>query len=511
MRGPAQEVTVDSGYRKERSVDQTGTPLDAASLLDAGRRSSSPGLFPYFLDSVYMGGLLMTVPYLACAGRGRFLVDHLRRQTQDIPARAGENPCVWVHGVSVGEILSARGFLKKYSDIFPDWDIVLSTTTRAGIEAGSKHYPDKQIISFPFDMSFLVKRAFDRIRPDLVIIVEHELWPNFLRHAEFRRVPVVIVNGRLSERSLRGYRWLSRIMAWPPRGVVQICVEDETSASGFCELGIDRSRVRVTGNIKFDSILEQPLCSRQELGLSADDWVLVAGSTHVGEEEPLIDSFCQLRAEEPRVRLVLAPRRIERTAEISRALERRGLRPVLWSRVARENAPAHGSVTRTLAGLGGGTGLRGTADNNGNGNGGSVVESRELERDQVLLVDTVGELHRLSGAGDVVFVGGSFVPFGGHNIIEPASLGRPVVIGPHYKNFRQVVASFRENDALIVVKDRSELLAKLRYLHANPDAATQLGQRAAATVARNVGASQRTFDAVRPLVDELNGRLQGRD
>ncbi len=208
-------------YAKEGRLTTASTPQGAASAGDAGKPATRR-LLPYLLDSVYLGGLAITAPYLACAGRGRPLMDHVRRQTQDIPIRAGNRPCVWVHGVSVGEILSARGLLKKFSEEYPDWEVVLSATTRAGIEAGKKHYPGRHVISFPFDMSFLVRRAFDRIRPDLVMIVEHELWPNFLGHAASRNVPVVIVNGRLSERSLRGYRWLSRLMAWPPRSVVQI-------------------------------------------------------------------------------------------------------------------------------------------------------------------------------------------------------------------------------------------------------------------------------------------------
>lgn len=493
-------------YAKGGSVTMSSTPKDTASSEAAGEcfsagEPSTRKLYPFLLDAVYVGALVVTAPYLACAGRGRLMMDHLRRQTRDIPIRTGSRPCVWVHGVSVGEILSARGLLKKISEEYPEWELVLSTTTRAGIEAGKKHYPDRQVISYPFDMSFLVRRAFDRIRPDLVIIVEHELWPNFLGHAESRKVPVIIVNGRLSERSLRGYRWLSRVIAWPPRGVVQICAEDETSARGFCELGVDPSRVRVTGNIKFDNTLETPPCRRDELGLRTEDWVLVAGSTHVGEEELLIDSFCKLCAQDPRARLVLAPRRVERTAEISRALERRGLQPVLFSHLVDGVGEGHGIGRSDRHGL-----RRSRGAPAYNGNGGGTLRGRALDQDQVLLIDTVGELHRISAASDVVFVGGSLVPFGGHNIIEPASLGRPVVVGPHHENFRQVVASFRDDEALVVVKNRAELLSKLRFLQANPEQAHQLGQRAAATVARNVGASQRTFDAIRPLIDKLNRR-----
>jgi 3-deoxy-D-manno-octulosonic-acid transferase len=161
------------------------------------------------LDSVYFGLLACMVPYLWIRGKGRQVRDHIPRRFRDIPPRAGDRPCLWVHGVSVGELLSVRKLLARFEEEFPGWEIVLSTTTRSGLEAARVHYPESPAISYPFDFSYLVKRAFDRIRPDLILIVEHELWPNFLWQAQARHVPVAMVNARLSERSLRGYRWLS--------------------------------------------------------------------------------------------------------------------------------------------------------------------------------------------------------------------------------------------------------------------------------------------------------------
>lgn len=447
------------------------------------------------------------MPYLFCVGRGRGVMDHLRRQTKPPPKRRSNRPCLWVHGVSVGEILSARRFLKQFNKTYSDWEIVLSTTTRSGLEAGERHYPDCSIFSYPFDLSFLVRRAFESIRPDLVIIVEHELWPNFLGHAAARNVPVVIVNGRLSGRSLGGYRWLSRLLRWPPRSVVQFCVEDERSAEGFRELGVPSDRICVTGNFKFDNMVTPSSCCRQDFGFSSKEWVIVATSTHPGEEEQLVQAYMKLRAEDPNTRIIIAPRRVERSAEIGRIVEKRGLRPMLWSHLeTRQQAVA--STAMNVANNGNGTHpFAAVADNNGNGTdygAGYVTRTRGIQTDQVLIVDTVGELQHVVPSADVVFVGGSLIPFGGHNVIEPASLGQPVIIGPHYDSFRQVMSAFLAQDAVVVVNDARDLYNKLRRLKSHPEESQRLGERAATTVARNTGASERTFEAIQPIVAGLN-------
>ncbi len=477
--------------------------------IDAGRalapletRRGRWDVVPWLVDAVYLTALVFALPYLVVTRRGGRVIDHWRRRTGRVERRSSDRPCVWIHGVSVGEILSARGILAQLESEFPDWEIVLSTTTRAGLAAARRHYPHHRVISYPFDFSFLVRRAFRRIRPNLVVIVEHELWPNFLRLAGSRGVPVVLVNARLSERSRQGYRWLSRIFRWPPRSVVHICAEDETSARGFEELGVERERVTVTGNLKFDSSSAAGVCTRRELGLSPENWTFVAGSTHHGEEDIVIESFCKLREEDSRARLVLAPRRTDRTSEISRAIRRRGLRPVLWSKLARSNRAIRQSRTN-------GTVLDsppGAPAAPLNGHASASFQPLSLAADEVLLVDTVGDLPRIAGSGDVVFVGGSLIPFGGHNVIEPARHGCPVLIGPHYGSFRQIVSSFLADRAMLVVQDRNELLARLRDLRSNPDKAQGMGARARATVARNVGASARTFAALHPIVAELTRR-----
>ena len=435
-------------------------------------RQKPRSLRPYLLDSIYLGGLLVSVPYLFLTGRGSLVIDHFRRRWRPIPSRASHRPCVWVHGVSVGELLSVRRFLTRFCEEFDGWDVVLSTTTRAGDETGRLHYPDFPIITYPFDFSRSVRRAYDCVKPDLVVIVEHELWPNFLGEAQTRGVPVAIVNGRLSPRSLRGYRALSRVISWPPPAVVSLCVEDESSARGFRDLGVSPHRIHVTGNLKFDRRIPVHGGVRQDLGFAEDHWVFVASSTHPGEEDTLARVFRALHATDDRARFLLAPRRVDRAEEVARIVRGRGLRVDMWSR--RSNR-----------------------------------DSDSEPDSEVVIVDRVGELADLLAAGDAVFVGGSLVPFGGHNVIEPAIVGRPVLTGPHHGSFRSVVRAFRDRDALIVCRDGDELLANLVRLREDRELARGMAARALETVRSHAGASDRTLEALRPIVESIMAARAG--
>ena len=440
-------------------------------------RKDTWGVRPLLLDALYVGGLAVAIPYLCLRGRSTQLWEHIRRRSRGVPRREGKRPCLWIHGVSVGEVFSTRRLVERLAAEFPAWEPVISTTTRAGLEAARKAFPQLQVFSYPFDLSPLVRKAFDRINPQLIVIAEHELWPNFLDLAGVRGVPVVLINGRLSERSQRGYRMLSWFISWPPPSIVRVCAEDETSADGFRRLGVDADRIRVTGNLKFDNV-ERLNGARRSIPREGD-WVLVGASTHPGEEEALLDSFEALHRSDPRIRMVLAPRRVERVRELEKLVRRRGLRSYLWSE--------HGA-------------------RNGNGLGVAAADEGGRSPGDVYLVDTVGELSRISATANAVFVGGSLVPFGGHNVIEPASHGCPVIIGPHYQNFRQVVSAFVEHDAVLIAGDRDDLTQKLRDLKANAEFAEGMGQRAIETIAHHTGATERTLEVLRPLLHEVAAR-----
>jgi 3-deoxy-D-manno-octulosonic-acid transferase len=407
------------------------------------------------------GYIVLAVPAVLLSllrGKRATLMDHLaRRVLTAVPEREERGPCLWLHGVSVGEVLAARSVAGAAARECPDWTVVVSSSTRAGVEAAQIHFRDYLVFSCPLDLSWLVRRSFRRLRPDAVVIVEHDLWPNWLRQARARGVPVAMVNARLSRRSLKWYERLTRLSPWIERHLALVCVQDEGSAEGFRRLGFGADKLKVTGNLKFDSPTPPVSGVREALGFSAGDWVLVAASTHAGEEEALLDVFTRVRERDPHSYLLLVPRRPERTEEVAALIRARGL----------------------------GFALRSQGQRSG---------------DEVLLVDTVGELARLSAAADLVFVGGSLVPVGGHNVVEPASLGKPVLLGPHFHNQKSVVASFLEREALVVVRDGNELVERVLELKGDPSRAAELGERARQTVLENVGAGERTFEALRDVV-----------
>jgi len=391
--------------------------------------------------------------------RGR-VRDHLRRRAiEPIPKREGEAPCLWLHGVSVGEVLAARRLIEQFAAAHPSWEVVVSVSTKLGLEAALSAYPEHLVVSFPLDLSGRVGRAFDRLRPNLIAIVEHDLWPNFLRTASRRGVPVALINARLSERSGARYRAVSRFLSWPPGELAAICAQDDASAGRFSELGVPADRIAITGNLKFDNPAPATDGLREALGFSESDWLLVAGSTHEGEEEMALDALRTAREADEHTFLVLVPRRTERVAQVARLIEERGFSHALWS-----SEPRRGP--------------------------------------DVLLVDTMGELPRICGMGDVVFVGGTLAPVGGHNVIEPASLGRAIVIGPHYHKARNVVEDFRRRDAIEIAPDSAGLVSRIQALKARPDRAREIGARARGTVDENLGATARTLEALERILPE---------
>jgi 3-deoxy-D-manno-octulosonic-acid transferase len=427
------------------------------------------------LDLIYTVAALFGRAIAAIRGRSESFLDHRDRRSRryDPAARTGTAKALWLHGVSAGEVLAARRAIEIFRARHPDWEIIVTATTRLGLEAAQRGYPGLRVESFPLDFSRTVSRGLDRLRPSVIAIVEHDLWPNFLRAASDRGIPVVLINARLSPRSFRRAKLFAPVVTWPPRSLAAVLAEDEESRRRFIELGWNPSRVVATGNLKFDTPPPPGVDGlRAALGFGDDDWILVAGSTHEGEEEAALDAFVKLRETRERAstrtRLVLAPRRLERTDAVEALIRVRGFTLSRFSSGSKQGS------------------------------------------DDVLLVDTMGDLSRLTGLGDVVFVGGTLVPVGGHNVIEPASLGRPVVIGPYWFNSRSVVEHFLRENAILVVDDGNELGDAVCRLANDPDAARQLGECARETVRRNLGASQRTVDGIDDVIDALESRREQR-
>ncbi|MHC4820424.1 MAG: 3-deoxy-D-manno-octulosonic acid transferase, partial [Planctomycetota bacterium] len=381
-------------------------------------------LLQLFYDVGYTCLMLLGLPFflfkMATSRRWR---SGLRERLGGVEPRAGDRRCLWIHGVSVGEVLAAQTLVARIREEMPDWEVVISTTTRTGQDVARRTYPDCRIFYYPLDLSFATGRCIRRIRPDAVLLVELEIWPNFLLATSRQDVPVFLVNGRITERSLKGYKRLQWLVPEPMDRIGLYCVQTPAYRDRFLSLGVPEERVFVTGTMKFDTVTaEESKDVRrtflEAFGFEEGDWVLIAGSTHDGEEKLVLDAFRAVADRDPRARLVLAPRHLERLADVEAAVREMGFEP----------------VRRTDGADPGGAGPR-----------------------RVVVLDTMGELASSYSAADVVYVGGSLVPHGGQNVLEPAGLAKPVLTGPHCWNFDEVVEALAESGGLEMVQDAEGL------------------------------------------------------
>ncbi|MCA8921215.1 MAG: 3-deoxy-D-manno-octulosonic acid transferase [Planctomycetes bacterium] len=423
------------------------------------------------VDFAYYGALLLSSPALALKfgrPRGRRHLAGLRQRLGACRRRSSRRPCIWIHGVSVGEIVAAAPLIEALHTHLPDYEVVLSTTTSTGQQVAKKSYPGLRVIYYPLDFTWAVRRVLDAIRPDLVILVELEIWPNFLSEAYRRKIPVALVNGRISERSFSRYRYVRGWLFDPLGKVGRFCVQTERYADRFRQLGLPADQIYVTGSMKYDQLqLSQADGAeiRREIGIGASETVLIGGSTHPSEERALVEAYRALREATPDLRLVLVPRHTERAAEVARIVREAVGEPVLRSQ---------------------------------------QLEAREptLPPGAVLLVDTIGELGRLYSAADVVFVGGSLIPHGGQNMLEPVAFGKPTVFGPHWDNFKEQVERLSAARGVREVKDAAELTQVLGEFLRNPEEARAMGARGRDALLAARGATERTLEVLRTYLRE---------
>jgi 3-deoxy-D-manno-octulosonic-acid transferase len=374
---------------------------------------------------------------------------------------------IWVHAVSVGETRAAIPLLRALKAAYPQSALVLSNVTETGhaIAGGIKEVDLR--IFFPFDLSWVVRRVFARINPSLIVIVETEIWPNFVRLAHQSGIPVLLVNGRISDRSYPRYRrarWLFRPIL---QQFSAFCMQTEQDAERIRGMGAPPARVEVTRNLKFDMQATLPDSAaaaslRQSLRLFDRASIWVAGSTHAGEEEVVLDVYRQLVEERRDLVLVLVPRHPERCRGIGELLSGRGIPYIL--RTATESS------------------------------------ARMLAPGEVLLVDTVGEMLKLYAVADLVFVGGSLVAVGGHNILEASLLKKPVIFGNYMHNFKEISQLLLEAGGGIQVASSSELLAAVRRLLDNDEEGRRMGERGHALLDANAGATEHTLTVIRRLL-----------
>ena len=392
-------------------------------------------------------------------GYARHFAERFARYDEATLAKLREGSWVWIHAVSVGEVFVALRFMEEYRASHPGTRFVFSTTTSTGRRIGEEQVRDPDVlVYFPLDFPLVVKRALAVIKPRLLVLVECELWPNLIRLAKQRGIPVALINGRISEHSYRGYRKL-RLFTRPLLAQVDLlCVQSETEKQMLRDLGADERRLHVLNSAKYDITPEgsgdheATQAVLRAAGIAEDDLVLLGGSTWPGEEGVLLDYFLQARARFPKLRLVLVPRHAERASEVQKEIEARGL------------ALCRRSALPAAAGQPG----------------------------SVLLVDTTGELRRFYAEATVIFVGKSLTQHGGQNIIEPAQCGKPIVVGPHMENFPVVLRDFLGAQALIQVPDAAGLAGAVEKLLADSATRRAYGERALQLVREKSGAIRRT-------------------
>jgi len=418
----------------------------------------------FFYSALLAAGLLLSLPYWMLTRRRGKYREGLGERLGRVPSRLRPQPgpAIWVHAVSVGEVLAVSALVKELRRSFPQYRVAVSTTTATGQKLAKQHFGEDSVFYFPLDFRFAMRPYFAALRPRLIVLAETEFWPNFLRaaHASAR---VAVVNARISDRSWPGYRRFRPVLKRVLQNVDLFLAQTAEDASRLRDIGAPAERVQVSGNLKFDVTMPSPpaivASLRSAFQQAAAGPVVVCGSTVEGEEGLLLRAFENVLASHPRAVMILAPRRPERFGEVAQLLEHLGIR--FWRR---------------------------------------SLWSGDAIAGGVFLVDTIGELASLYALADVAFVGGSLVPRGGHNIIEPAQHGVAIMVGNHTENFRDIVSLFQSKDAVRVV-GAAEFPLVLMDLLSNEADRIALGRRGAETLRSQMGATEKTLRALEQLLD----------
>ena len=395
-----------------------------------------------------------------------------RRQTQ--------SPCIWLHAVSVGEVNLLVPVLKELKQQDPNIEFVISTTTETGFDLAQTRFPNTYTFFCPFDLTWAIKSTISRLRPDMLVLAELEVWPNLISICQKKEIPVVVINGRLSEKSFRGYqkaRWLIQGIF---QRISMISTQNATYRNRFIHLGCKPEQVTITGNVKFDgleTVRDNPATKKlsQLIGLKPNTSVFVAGSTQLEEDLLAVNAFQELATKFSDFRLILVPRHPERCEALAKQIGEIGLPCILRSQL-----PALDNLADTQARR---SSFQPRPVESGSG-------SKPLH--PILIVDVIGELGAWWGCASVAYVGGSLGKRGGQNMMEPAAFGIPVSFGPNTENFKDIVDDLLANDAARVIEDQSELKQFVIKALRQTDWASGLGQRAKNTVIHHQGASQRT-------------------
>ncbi|MBL7081947.1 MAG: 3-deoxy-D-manno-octulosonic acid transferase [Candidatus Omnitrophica bacterium] len=385
---------------------------------------------------------------------------------------------IWIHAVSVGEAKAAEILVKQLRQVYPKKKFILSTVTTTGNKiVHSFRSQDDFVFYLPLDLSFITKGTIRRLRPCVCIIMETEIWPNLITQLNKMGVPVILVNARISDRSFLGYRMIKPLLKPILNKINIFCVQSERDAQRLSVLGVSSNKLQITGNMKFDFKDYTPACpaspagGRQagiferdstdyklKLGLESEEKLFVAGSTHQGEEEIILKTYKKLLDDFPNLRLLIAPRHLERSAKVEKLIRKYGF---LCIRFSQSNLLSISPSSRP-----------------------------------VFILDTIGQLLSFFAIADIVFVGGSLVKRGGHNILEPAYFSKPILFGPYMFNFRDIGDLFLAEGAARMVCGQTGLLEEIRFLLSNPSELKAMSNRARQLVLDNQGATERNVQRI---------------
>ena len=430
------------------------------------------------LDVLYLAGLVISSPFwlYRMVRHGRYRRDNGQRFGA-APVNYGRQPILWIHAVSLGEANAARALVAELHSQLPDYRVVISSTTDTGIAAARKAFePDHTVFRWPLDFSLAVRRALGRVRPEMVILMEGEVWPNFLRACRRRGIRTCVVNARISpDKGYPRYRRLGPLASWLFNRIDRIGCQTPQYAELYRSLGVDDERLTVTGMLKFDSALVADHVEGQQalagdLGIAADDRLVVAGGTGDGEEAALLDAFASVKATCSQARLAIVPRKPERFDEVAALIEARGLRCIRRSACGPGRQAAH-------------------------------------DGEAVILGDTMGELRMFYGLASAVFVGRSLVPMGGSDMIEAAALGKATAFGPHTFNFPQ--ADDLAAHGCVRVADAGQLAETLIGWLTDPAAAARAGKAAQDFVRSQQGATRRNVEMICQLLGRRPAPAEG--
>ncbi|MFH2012916.1 MAG: 3-deoxy-D-manno-octulosonic acid transferase [Pseudomonadota bacterium] len=375
---------------------------------------------------------------------------------------AGESP-IWFHAVSVGEVLSLVSIIRMIRDKYPYRKIILSTVTETGnYTAQSRITGIDSLIYFPLDYPWIVKRVINKINPRLFVIVDTDIWPNFLRELKKKHIPSIIINGRISPRSYKRYIWFKWFIKAVFDHLSFFSMQSKVDSERIIDGGADAARVVTTGNLKFDQIVPNITEAEKKrlldsIKIKPGQRVFIAGSTHKGEEDIILDAFETLKKEYRDLTLIIAPRNPERFREV-------------------ENLVLHRSFNYLRK-------TKGKASNN-------------LADTEVVILDTIGELCEIYSVGFLIFIGGSFVKIGGHNLLESAAYKKAVMFGPYMHNFLEISEVLKDSGGGIQVNNKEELIFHARRLLDNPSLSQQLGDAAYSVIEKNQGATLRNIEII---------------